>query len=381
MIRDFINTVERNIRESYPLLQVILGPRQVGKTYGVKQILESWQGHKIFETADLITPPDTSWISTHWKRSLSLGGSTLLVLDEIQKIPNWSEVIKVLFDDLREKIDIKVILLGSASLSIQEGLTESLAGRFELTKVSHWDLKESAKISNISANDYIFYGGYPESYRYIKDFERWQNFMLYSIIEPVISRDIQASRRINKPALFKQTLELVMRNPAQEISLQKQLGQLQENGNVTTIQHYLNLLEGAFLIKQLHKYSPSQIRQKTSSPKLIPLCTGLSNAFLGLNDKSPTDQYGHLFEAAIGATLSTFEGNLYYWREGDYEVDFVWEHNAKTYAIEVKSGRRKNSASLGKFLKKHPNVIPVIINQDNFLDFLNRKKEFLIDLS
>ncbi|HMO17707.1 MAG TPA: ATP-binding protein [Oligoflexia bacterium] len=379
--REFVSKVRRHISISFPLLQVVLGPRQVGKTYGIKQLLESWPGPKIMETADLITPPDARWIENHWRRALSLGNNTLLVLDEIQKIPAWSEAIKLLFDESRNKIDLKVVLLGSASLSLQEGLTESLAGRFELTKVPHWDFNESREIVKISPEEYICYGGYPESYRYINDFERWQNFMMYSILEPVISRDIQASRRINKPALFKQTLELVMRNPAQEISFQKMLGQLQENGNVTTIQHYLNLLEGAFLIKQLRKYSPNQLKQKVSSPKLIPSCSGLSNAFLGIKVDQKDEHFGRLFESAIGALLASLDGELYYWREGDYEVDFILQQKKKTYAIEVKSGKRKNSASLGKFLKKYPYVTPVIINKENFPALLEKKKEFFSELN
>lgn len=374
MTRDFVDIVSKNLKKEFPLIQVAIGPRQVGKTYGIKQLYEAWPGPKIYETADLLTPPGADWIISNWKRGSNK--SCLLILDEIQKIPNWSEAVKYLFDEIRNKIDMKVILLGSASLSIQEGLTESLAGRFELIKVNHWGHAESNKITNLSIDNYVLFGGYPESYRYLDDIERWQNFMLFSIIEPVITRDILSTKRINKPALFRQTLELALRNPAQEISLQKILGQLQDSGNITTIQHYLNLFEGAFLIKQIYRYSANQLRQKASSPKLIPMSSGLSNAFLGIKEKEESDIYGNLFEACIGAYLSTFGGNLSYWRDGDYEVDYVWELNTKTYAIEVKSGKKRNSASMGKFLKKHPNVIPVQINQENVKELMEKGKNF-----
>ncbi len=377
MIRNFTKILKKRLSEEYPLIQVVLGPRQVGKTYGVKQVYEEWEGSKIYETADLVSPPNEDWILEHWKRAENnTKAPSLLILDEIQKIPNWSEAVKFLFDKIRGKKDLRVVLLGSASMSIQEGLSESLAGRFELTKVYHWDFVETLEFAKLDLEKYLLFGGYPESYKYIKDLDRWQDFLQLSIIDPVITRDIQGIRRINKPALFRQTLELVLKNPAQEISLQKILGQLQDKGNVTTIAHYLNLFEGAFLIKQLQKYSKNTLRQKASSPKIIPLCPALSNAFLGLDSFPNLEMYGHIFEASVGAKLATLRGKLSYWREGDYELDFVYENKQKTFGIEVKSGLRKKSSSLGKFLKKYPDVKPIAINQDNIIEFFNKGEEF-----
>lgn len=379
MIREFVSTLRTHLSTPYPLLQVILGPRQVGKTFGVKQLMESWEGKAIYKTADMLSPPSTNWIVENWKLAEFSGDGTLLVLDEIQKIPGWSEAIKLLFDEIRNKIDLKVVILGSASLSLQEGLTESLTGRYELIRAYHWQLSESRTLEAISLDEYLLYGGYPESYRYRDDIDRWQRFMLDSIIEPVLTKDIQGSRKISKPALFKRTFELIMKYPAQAIALQKLLGQLQDRGNTTSIKHYLNLFEGAFLIKQLEKYSKNEIRKKASSPKIIPMSTSLCNAFDGFYEFSSADVRGRYFEAAIGAELVKERANLYYWSAGDFEVDFVVEMRHQTYAVEVKSGRSKKAVSLGQFLQKYPEAIPIVIDSDNCEDFFRLGLEGVIN--
>lgn len=376
MIRDFVKTLNERFQTSYPLIQVVLGPRQVGKTFGVQQVLEEWPGEKFYGTADLLSPPNSEWILKEWKQIQARKQPVLLVLDEIQKIPRWSEAVKLLFDEIRNKVDMKVVLLGSASLALEEGLGESLAGRFEQVRVFHWDFEETKRISDMTLEQYLLFGGYPESYRYLDDVSRWQNFLQHSIIDPVITRDIQGVRRINKPALFRQTLELVLRHPAREISLQKMLGQLQDKGNVTTIQNYLNLFEGAYLIRQLFKYSPNQLLQKQSSPKIIPMCPALTNAFWGLDSVSDLDSFGYLVEANVGAVLSTLPGSLYYWRDGDFEVDYVWVYKQNHFAIEVKAGSKRRSNSLGKFLKKFPKTIPVTIAMEDLPRLHSEKVAF-----
>ena len=376
MIRELAESLESRVNENLPLIQVILGPRQIGKTYAAHQVYNKWEGSKLYDTADLISPPNTDWIVKNWERARSLPEPCLFILDEIQKIPDWSEAVKLLFDQDRNRGDLRIVLLGSASLSLQRGLSESLAGRYELLKAYHWNFNESNEIANLDLDQFLLFGGYPESYRYLDDIQRWQDFMRYSVIEPVLTRDIMGSRKINKPALFRQTFELAMQYAGREISLQKILGQLQDKGNVTTIQNYLHLFEGAFLLKQLQKYTHTPLRTKLSSPKLIPMSTCLTNAFLGRKEFSDSNERGHIFEAAVGAELAKLPGELFYWRDGKYEVDFVWKNNEQLYAIEVKSGRKKHLSGIVRFVEKFENASTVLIDSDNILEFFSKKQSF-----
>ena len=307
--------------------------------------------------------PSRDWLVLQWEKARLLGKGALFVLDEVQKIPDWSNTIKYLYDQDRKEKHCKIVLLGSASLTLKKGLGESLAGRYEIIPASHWDLQECNEAFGWSVEDYLKFGGYPAAAELTKDISRWQNFIRNSIIEPVLIKDILGLSSVNKPALFRQTFELAMSYPAQEISLQKLLGQLQESGNVTTIKHYLELFEGAFLVKTLQKYTGSEIRKKGSSPKIIPLNNALIHAFRALTDiETDSDWYGRVFEAAVCAALSRTRGNLYYWRDGKFEVDFVLELGRKVYAIEVKSSRKRSTRGLEIFIQRYPGSFPVMID-------------------
>ena len=361
--RNFTRILEKRLGEKLNFIQVVLGPRQVGKTTGLQQIVQAWQGPALMISADEVITPTIDWLKLHWEKARNLGTDALLVVDEVQKIPNWSSAIKYLFDQDRAARKLKVVLLGSASLALQKGLGESLAGRYEVIPANHWGLDECKQAFKWNLEDFLKFGGYPAAAELSEDIDRWQNYVRNSIIEPVLIKDILGLTTVNKPALFRQTFELAMSYPAQEISLQKLLGQLQESGNVTTIKHYLELFEGAFLLKTLQKYTCSEIRKRGSSPKIIPLNMALCHAF-----RSPTlidsnsDWRGRIFEAAVGAALSKTKGKLFYWREGKYEVDFVWELEGQLYALEIKSGRKRSSKGLEKFLQRYSRSIPVVID-------------------
>lgn len=363
--REFTDILNKRLSENLNFIQVVIGPRQVGKTTGLKQIVSEWSGQTHMVTADELAVPNNEWITLQWQRAEQKGPGTLLVIDEIQKIPQWSSTVKYLFDQDRRKL--KVVLLGSASLSLQKGLKESLAGRYEVIHANHWNLKECQEYLGWSLQEFLKYGGYPAAGELIGDVERWKSYIKNSIIEPVLFKDIMGLSSVAKPALFRQTFELAMSYPAREISLQKILGQLQDSGNVTTIKHYLELLEGAFLIKVLQKYSGSEMQKRASSPKIVPLNTALIHAFCdpGNMDSDP-EWRGMVFESAVGAALSSVSGGaLYYWRDGKYEVDYVLCLDKKVYAIEVKSGRRKNMNGLAQFITRYKDSRPVIIDTNN----------------
>jgi len=362
--RDFSVLLERRLAERPGFIQIVIGPRQVGKTTGVRQIVERRRGSAHVASADAVISPSPEWVEIQWKQARSRTGTTLLVLDEIQKVPGWSTVVKRLYDEDRRERRLLVVLLGSASLTLQRGLGESLAGRYELVHATHWSLPECRRAFKWSMRKFLKFGGYPAAAELIHDIPRWQAYIREAIIEPVLIKDLLSLAPVIKPALFRQTFHLAVSYPAQIVSLQKMLGQLQDSGNVTTIKHYLEMFEGAGLIRCLQKFSGSAIRTRGSSPKLLPLNNALLHAFRDPGDVEKNPEWlGRVLECTIGASLAQSGGELFYWREGQAEVDFVLQRGKRLYAIEVKSGSvRRASRGLEVFIRQNPSAIPVVVD-------------------
>lgn len=343
-------TLAQRLRQPRHLIQVVTGPRQVGKSTLVQQATDSLDLPVRYASADEPTLRDGDWIAQQWEAArLSITGreGAVLVLDEIQKIPAWSETVKRLWDeDTRAKRPLKVVVLGSAPLLIAQGLTESLAGRFESITLSHWSLTEMRTAFGWSLDAYLYYGGYPGAAPLIGEPERWKRYILDSLIETSISRDVLLLTRVDKPALLRRLFELACRYSGQMLSYNKMLGQLQDAGNATTLAHYLDLLAAAGMVRGLPKYAGDVARMRGSSPKLQVLNTALMTATSGLTlEEAQADRefWGRLVESAIGSHLANAamrgECTLHYWREGNSEVDFVVQRGRRLTAIEVKSGR------------------------------------------
>lgn len=385
-IRPYQAHLSQRLNESEPLIQVLLGPRQVGKTTAVVDLQKSMGASKFFYvSADEALAHSSEWIREKWSEARRMGDGVILAIDEIQKVIQWSEAVKQLWDEQRRtrKPDarLKLVLLGSSSLELQKGLNESLAGRFEVLRAYHWDAWESQQEFNIDFDRFLSYGGYPGSYRFIDDFNRWHAFMRESIIETVIGKDLLSLRSVHKPALFRQTFELLCRYPAQEISYTKLLGQLQEKGNVEIVKHYLSLYEGAFLFKALEKYSTSSMRKKASSPKILPLCPAFYAMTVGENASNNPEDRGRLFEVAVGSVLNQLPGDLFYWRDGNHEVDFVHCLGKRVIGIEVKSGRAKKTQGMEAFRKRFRTAKTVIIRESDIFEFTRDASAFLAKYS
>jgi len=354
--RDITLTIRRRLLERPKAIQVIIGPRQVGKTTAIRQVLAEREDPHHYVAADLPAPPEPSWIVEEWSRARTLlekKKHVVLVLDEVQKIHRWSEVVKKLWDEDRAvDRDLHVVILGSSSLLIQKGLTESLAGRFELIRFPHWQFAECRECFGWSLDQYIYFGGYPGAVAYLSDENRWASYVKDSLIESAISKDIVLLHPIEKPALLRRLFTLACEYGGQILSYNKMLGQLTDAGNTVTLASYKRLLEAAFLVAGLEKFSGSRIKTKSSSPKWLPLNNALMTSMAGISferAKQESQGWGRLVECAVGAHL--FFGaedkgvELFYWREGNYEVDYVLRKGRDVTAIEVKSGSRKIHAS------------------------------------
>ena len=376
--RFFENTLDQRLSEKPEKIQVILGPRQVGKTTGVLHLLSTRYkktNYEYFECEDGIK--ESNWLHQKIQDSL-ITKSKIIVFDEIQKIDNWADQIKLIWDrNRRSKTPFHLVLLGSSSIEISQGLGDSLAGRFELIPAYHWNFNETHKISQMDFNDYLRYGGYPGSYPLLKDKKRFNKYVQDSLFETVVMKDILRFVQIKKPALFRQTFILASQYPAQEVSYNKLLGQLQDAGNVDQVKNYLDHFAQAFLIRLIFKWSETQ-GSRTSSPKLIPTANVFTQLFS--TTELTQEQLGRVFESTVGNRLCENFDQVYYWREGKFEVDFIVVHNKQIYAIEVKSKNRK-SQGMTEFKKRYPKALSLYIHTENYLEFEKNPLHFVEEYS
>ncbi len=372
--RPLVDVVLARLVEPPRLIQVIVGPRQVGKTTVARQVLARWDGPTHYGTADGVLPPTAEWIRAEWSRLRhaardARGKPALLVLDEIQKIESWSDVVKAEWDSDRiEGRDVAVLLLGSSVLLLSRGMSESLTGRFFLNRCLHWSYAECAAAFGWTLDDWLFYGGYPGAAALTGDPAAWRAYVTDSLIETVLARDVLALHTIAKPALLRHLFQLAARFPAEVLSYNKMLGQLQDAGNTTTLASYLRVLETAFLVSGLERYSRGHARSRGSSPKLVLWNNALVTA-PGLREldevRADRASWGRLVENAVGGHLlnhlQSLAYDVSYWRERSHEVDYIVRTTQATWAVEVKSGRDRGAPGLAAFTKKYPEARPLIV--------------------
>lgn len=380
------------MNEPRKFIQVLAGPRQVGKSTLIDQVLAECQIPHYLYNADGVDENDTDWIRRIWESTRTLMDTrqqteAVLVIDEIHKIKRWSEIVKREWDaDTRGKRQLKLFILGSSRLMLRKGLTESLAGRFELIRLGHWTLQEMEDAFGWTLDEWIYYGGYPGSASLIKDMRRWKKYIKESLVAPAIEKDIILTSNIYKPALMKQLFELGCTYSAELLSLTKALGQLQDAGNVTTLSSYLEILNQCNLLAGLQKYANDEARRYQSVPKYQVYNNALLTAYKGTSyekDRIDPQIWGRWVESAVGAYLlgGAEEGsyNVYYWRERSNEVDFIIVRQGEVIAFEVKSGRRGMNSGLPKFCELFQPKHALVIGTDGipFDDFFRMKIEDL----
>ena len=385
--REQYNILHERIAEPRRFIQVIAGPRQVGKSTMVKQIVKELTIPYTLETADAIEPTNTEWISNVWntvRQQMLFRNETehLLVIDEIHKINNWSEIVKREWDsDTFADRNIKVVLLGSSRLLLKKGLTESLMGRFELIRMPHWNYREMHEAFGWNINQYIYFGGYPGGAMLINNERRWRQYVTDAIIAPSIDKDVILTSTIYKPALMRNLFELGCTYSGEELSLNKVLGQLQDAGNVTTLSNYLTILGECNLLAGLQKYAADKARKYNSVPKFQVFNSALLSALHGKTyEQAFTDSklWGRWVETAVGAYLinnaEPLGYKLYYWREASNEVDYILERRGETIAIEVKSGHRTTNKGITLFRERYNPRHAIIVGSggisiEDFLQF------------
>ena len=410
-----VGTLTERLSEPPRHLIAVFGPRQTGKTTAVRQALASSARPYRLEAVDMLggggsglaprpttdgagysmdpgAVRDRRWLKDVWeysqRQARDSGRGFVLVLDEIQKLRGWSEAVKGLWDtDPDRECPLHIVILGSAPLLMQAGLSESLAGRFEPVRVTHWTYPEMSDAFGMELEEYVFFGGYPGAAQWIHDFERWSAYVREALIEPNIERDVLSMTRVDRPALLKRLFELGALCSGRELSYNKMLGQLQDAGNTVTLSRYLTLLSNAGLLTGLSKHTERPVLTRGSSPKLNVLNPALMAAVSGYTfaeAHSDRSQWGRMVESAVGAHLlntASARTDVRYWRDGDDEVDFVLHRGPRTVAIEVKSGRRRARRSgLDEFERRFSPQAALVVGEDVELDeFLSKPADYWID--
>ena len=360
--RSHFQTIVARIKEPRKFIQIVEGPRQVGKSTLIKQVLRSISTPWMHFAADNVPATRSAWISDCWasarnKLQMEHLPELLLVIDELQKLQNWAEVVKKEWDaDTFNDINIKVVLLGSSRVRLEKGLSESLKGRFETIKMPNWSLSEMQQAFGFTTDEYIYYGAYPGAADLRHDLDRWQEYISASIVDATINNDILMDTPIAKPALLRQTFELSSAYSGQLVSLTKMIGQLQDAGNTTTLAHYLELLAQSGMVCGLSKFAMDKARRRNSIPKYQVFNNALMSLYCEhdfATARADHKLWGRLFESAVGAHIMncayTGRFEVYYWREGKSEVDFVLVKNSKVVAVEVKSNHDKDTSGLHVF--------------------------------
>lgn len=380
-----VEELVKRMKEPRKFIQVVLGPRQVGKTTLLKQALAKTDVPYHFFAADLVPATQTGWISDCWESVRTMmrakgQSECLLVIDEIQKIRQWGEVVKKEWDaDTFQDVNIKVVLLGSSRVLLEKGLSDSMMGRFETIRLSHWTFPEMQEAFGFSLEEYLYFGGYPGAASLIHDPERWQQYIGSAIVDATIHKDILQDAPVGKPALLRQTFELGCAYSGKIVALTKMMGALSDAGNATTLSGYLDLLSDGGLLSGLRKFAADTLRRRASAPKFQVHNSALRSYYsewtLPETIARP-EEWGRCLESAIGAHLAAgafLTGyEVYYWREGPLEVDFVLKRKDRVLALEVKGNREASTAGLSEFRKRfHPDgallIGPSGIPVDEFL--------------
>jgi uncharacterized protein len=315
-----------------------------------------------------------------WKLAIRLAesGKAVLLLDEAQYYPNWSQVVKAAIDQVyRQNLPLHVVVTGSAALELGSGLRETMAGRYERIALRQWnaqDLAEAFSISQENAvRNVVRFGSFPGAYGFISDLPRWKAYMRDSIIDAAIGRDILVLEAVKKPALLRQVFAVCAGHPSEILSLSKIAGAISETGALDTVAHYLDLLSEAYLVSALRKYSTREIRRRASSPKVVPLSNGfLAATSMGEPPMPDTDSinWGRWVENACLAFAVSEQQTVQYWREEPLEVDAVISGSWGKWAVEVKTGEYTSRDIVGvmEFCRRNPEYNPLVLCDEDHVN-------------
>ncbi len=364
----------RRLHEPAPSrIQLLTGPRQVGKTTLLLEIAAQFGDAAVYAAGD---EPDAA-LPGFWERRLADAeerahrGTAILLLDEVHHLPDWAKRLKGYWDHLRRRrVPLHIVATGSSALRVTTGSQESLAGRFERMTLTHWSASSLANVFHVPAHEAALHivqlGSYPGAVALQNDLARWRSYLKDAIIEPAIGRDVLALGAVRRPGLLRQVLAIAVGSPAQIVSLQKLQGQLQDRGALETVAHYLALLKDAYLVAGLERFSQRAHRRRAAPPKLVTLNNALLSAIHPSGPPDPArepERFGLWTENACLAFAVNQGQRVTYWREEPLEVDAVFEGSWGNWAVEVKTSGFGSHELKGllEFCRRNPKFRPLVI--------------------
>jgi predicted AAA+ superfamily ATPase len=380
-------------------IQLLSGPRQVGKTTLLLELAEELGAAALYAPADAPEAVLPGFWERLWDQAEEVAGKAgraVVLLDEAHLVPDWAGRLKGVWDRLRrKKLPIQIVATGSSALRLASGSRESLAGRFERITLTHWSAASLAQVFKLSpevaALTIVEEGSYPGAFELRSDRARWSAYLRDAIVGPAIGRDILALAAVRRPALLRQVFGACASSPAQIVSLQKIQGQLQDAGALETIAHYLALLEEAYLVAPIQKYAARAARRRNAPPKLVTLSNALSAAVDprgAPSQKAEPDRFGAWVENACLAHAWNAGQQVSYWREEPLEVDGILEGSWGSWAIEVKTGGFQASDLKGllELTRRHRALRPLVICEQSRIGTAERTgvsaiswQQFLLD--
>lgn len=363
----------RLAEEGSGYIQLLTGPRQVGKTTLLHEIEKDPRWQAIYANADTPAAALPNWWDNllNQARQAAAKGKVALLIDEVQYLPDWGRLVKTAFDDFKRLgKPVRIVLSGSSALTLGKGAQETMAGRFERLFLSHWPAAELARRFALAPEEavrlYVAQGSFPGAISFRKDADRWTDYVRHAIVDPAVGRDLLALELVRKPALLRQILAIAAGHPAEIVALHKLRGELTDAGALETIAHYLHLLEQSYLVAALPKYSARAIRRRAAPPKLILLSQAFAQAASPRNvaEIEPRgERWGHLVENACAAFAWNAGQEIFYWREEPWEVDFISTGAWGAWAVEVKTGPYAPGELRGllEFCSRHREFRPLLL--------------------
>lgn len=358
-------------------VMLIFGPRRVGKTFLLKQILQSFKGKSLIlngEDADSIAMLEPISIANY--RHV-LEHVELLAIDEAQHIPDIGKKLKLIVDEVP---DIRVIASGSSSFDLKNQAGEPLVGRgtqFVLLPFSQQEIAtvESPIESKRNLEARLLYGSYPEVVM-LDSFAEKKEY-LNDIVESYLLKDILAVDGIKNSAKIRDLLRLVAYQMGDELSCEeigKQLG-ISKN----TVDRYLDLLQKVFVLYRLGGFSKNLRKEVTKSSKWYFTDNGVRNAvirnFEPLSLRTDVDR-GALWENYIITERMKRNQNerlgldFHFWRTYDrQEIDLIEIGSGVMNAFEMKSGKKLPSVPKA-FAEAYPEAQFAVVNTNNYSEYI-----------
>jgi predicted AAA+ superfamily ATPase len=354
---------------------VIYGARRTGKTTLIKEFIKTESDPSLLVSGEDITVQSYLSSQSIEKLKAFVGNNRLLVVDEAQKVQNIGLNLKLIVDHIP---DIRIIATGSSSFDLARNIGEPLTGR--KTTLLQYPLAqleigvgEQRHETDARLENRLIFGSYPEVVLMEDNREREQ--YLKEIVTSYLYKDILELEGIRQSAKIGKLLQLIAFQIGKEVSYTELGTSLGMSKN--TVDHYLDLLEKAFVIQKLGGFSRNLRNEVTKNSRYYFIDNGIRNTLINnFNPLELRNDVGELWENyLVIERLKRQEylresANNFFWRTyTKKEIDLVEERNGALYGYEMKWGKAIPRPPR-RWITAYPNATWQLINRDNYLEFI-----------